>query len=148
MNISTLGKKIAATVQALTLAFGFGAFSLGAVATLAPQAALADQANCQGPSTTDPLGSGAACGQANGTKDNLFGTNGIFQTIANTLIFLVGAVAVLFLIVGGLRYAVSNGDPKNVEAAKNTITFAIVGIVIAVLSFAAVQFVIGALNKQ
>ncbi len=146
MNIITFGKKFAATVQALTLAFGFGVFSLATVATLAPAPVLAAQGNCD-PNNLS-LDSGAACSQANGTKDNLFGQGGIFQTIANTLIFLVGAVSVLFLIVGGLRYAVSNGDPKNVEAAKNTITYAIVGIVIAILSFAAVQFIINALNNS
>ncbi len=67
--------------------------------------------------------------------------------MANTLIFLVGAVAVIFLIIGGLRYVISNGDSKAVEAAKNTILYAIVGIVVAVISFALVQFVINALNK-
>jgi hypothetical protein len=146
MKRLALGKKIALTFQALTLAFGFGVFSVAAVATLAPTATYAAQNVCD-PNNLS-LESGAACSQANGTKDNLFGAGGIFQTIANTLIFLVGAVAVLFLIVGGLRYAVSNGDPKNVEAAKNTITYAIVGIVVAILSFAAVQFVITALNKS
>ena len=145
MSIKTLGKKIALTIQALTLAFGFGAFSIATVATLAPATALAAQGDCQ--TSNLSISAGAACSQANGTKDNLFGHGGIFQVAANTLIFLVGAVAVLFLIVGGLRYAVSNGDPKNVEAAKNTITYAIVGIVVAILSFAAVQFVINALNN-
>ncbi len=78
----------------------------------------------------------------------MFAPNGIFATIANTLIFLVGAVAVIFLIIGGLRYVVSNGDSKAVEGAKNTILYAIVGIVVAVISFALVQFVINALNKS
>ncbi len=148
MKRLVLGKKLALTFQALTLAFGFGVFSAATVVTLAPTPAYADTANCSGPDSEDPLTAGASCSQAKGTKDNLFGQGGIFQTIANTLIFLVGAIAVLFLIVGGLRYAVSNGDPKNVEAAKNTITYAIVGIVVAILSFAAVQFVIQALNKS
>jgi hypothetical protein len=146
MKRLALGKKLALTFQAMTLALGFGVFGLAAVATVAPVAVQAAQGDCDPNNLT--LTSGAACSQANETKDNLFGQGGIFQTIANTLIFLVGAIAVLFLIVGGLRYAVSNGDPKNVEAAKNTITYAIVGIVVAILSFAAVQFVITALNKS
>ena len=53
----------------------------------------------------------------------------------------------LFLIIGGLRYVISNGDPKAVEAAKNTILYSIMGIVVAILSFAAVQFVIGAFKS-
>jgi hypothetical protein len=138
MSIKTLGKKTALTAQALTMAFGFGAASL-ATAGVA-------YAEC----TTGELSimAGAECAQANGTRGDLFAQGGIFQTIANTLIFLVGAVAVLFLIIGGLRYVVSNGDPKNVEAAKNTILYAIVGVVVAILSFAAVQFVINSLSKS
>jgi hypothetical protein len=143
MKRLAFGKKIAITFQALAMAFGFGIFS---VAALSSAPAYADPGACD--TNNLSLESGAACSQATGTKDNLFGQGGIFQTIANTLIFLVGAVAVLFLIVGGLRYAVSNGEPGNVEKAKNTITFAIVGIVVAILSFAAIQFVITALNKS
>ncbi len=138
MKFAYLGKKIAITGQALALAVGFSAF---AVAT----PAYANQGNCDINNLS--LSSGAACSQATGTKDNLFGQGGIFQLVANTLIFLVGALAVLFLIIGGLRYVVSNGDAKQVEGAKNTITYAIMGIVVAILSFAAVQFVIDSLNK-
>ncbi|HSX02835.1 MAG TPA: hypothetical protein VLI05_06020 [Candidatus Saccharimonadia bacterium] len=138
MNIPTIGKKLAVALQALALMLTIGSFTIAGAAP-----ALAD---C---SATDlSLSNGAACAQANGTRGDLFASGGIFQTISNTLIFLVGAVAVLFLIIGGLRYVISNGDPKNVEAAKNTILYAIVGIVVAILSFAAVQFVINALNKQ
>ena len=76
--------------------------------------------NCTGgPGSNNPIAAGASCAQANGTSSNLFAQGGVFQTVANTLIFLVGAVAVIFLIIGGLRYVISNGDAKNVEAAKN-----------------------------
>lgn len=141
MNLLSFGKKAAAALQALTLVLGLGTFGLAAttVAVAGPAYAACND----GPNSTDPLGSGSECSKANGTRDNLFGTGGIFQTIANTLIFLVGAVAVLFLIIGGLRYVISNGDPKAVEAAKNTILYSIIGIVVAILSFAAVQFVVG-----
>ncbi len=141
MSIATLGKNFAVTLQALVLLLGFGAFSLAAAGP-----ALADQSACD--TNTLTIDSGAACSQGTSAKDNLFGQGGIFQTIANTLIFLVGAIAVLFLIIGGLRYVVSNGDPKAVEGAKNTILYAIVGIVIAILSFAAIQFVINALKNS
>ena len=128
MRTATLGKKIAAAVQALVLALGFGIGSL-AIATPALAAAGGGN-NCNNDLT---ISNGAQCAKADSAKDNLFGANGVFATVANTLIFLVGAVAVIFLIIGGLRYVVSNGDPKNVEAAKNTILYAIVGIVVAVI---------------
>ena len=147
MRIATLGKKFALILQALVLAFGFGAFSVAAMAITSGTASAA-AANCTGgPDSADPLAAGAGCAQANGTSSNLFAQGGVFQTIANTLIFLVGAVAVIFLIIGGLRYVISNGDSKAVEGAKNTILYAIIGIVVAVISFALVSFVITALSK-
>jgi len=150
MRSIILGKKIAATAQALVLACGFGAASI-ATAGVSSGTALAAQASC---TTTDPttaanpIQSGAECGQANGTASNLFAQGGLFQVASNTLIFLVGAVAVVFLIIGGLRYVVSNGDSKAVESAKNTILYAIIGIVVAIISFALVNFVINALSKS
>jgi len=138
MSIAILGKKIALTMQAMTVAFGFSAFSLAAV-TVAPSTALAADCN------TFNIANGADCAAPTGAKADLFGNGGIFNTIANTLIFLVGAIAVLFLIIGGLRYVVSNGEAKNVEAAKNTILYAIIGIVVAILAYAAVKFVITSL---
>jgi hypothetical protein len=89
------------------------------------------------------LANGAACAAPSDAKTSLFGSGGIFQIISETLIFLVGAVAVIMLIVGGLLYVTSNGDSKRVEGAKNTILYAIVGIVVAVLAYAAVNFIIG-----
>ena len=70
----------------------------------------------------------------------------IFQSVANVLIFLVGAIAVIMLIVGGLRYVLSSGSSSAVEGAKNTILYAIIGIVVAALAFAAVNFVVGKLG--
>ncbi len=138
MRIAILGKKIALTMQAVAIGLGFSAFSLAAV-TVVPSTALA--ADC----STLNISNGADCAAPTGAKPTLFGEGSIFNTVANTLIFLVGAIAVLFLIIGGLRYVVSNGEAKNVEAAKNTILYAIIGIVVAILAYAAVKFVITSL---
>jgi hypothetical protein len=140
MRTVNLGKKIALTLQALALAFGFGA------ATFAFAAPAFAAAGCDVNTLT--IESGASCSQGTSAKSNLFGNGGIFTTVANTLIFLVGAISVIFLIIGGLRYVVSNGDAKAVEGAKNTILYAIVGVVVAVISYALVAFVISALNKS
>ncbi|HUD11346.1 MAG TPA: hypothetical protein VMS08_02970 [Candidatus Saccharimonadia bacterium] len=67
--------------------------------------------------------------------------NAIFAGIADTLIFVIGAVSVIMIIIGGLRYVTSNGDSKSIEGAKNTILYAIVGIVVAIASYAIVDFV-------
>jgi uncharacterized YccA/Bax inhibitor family protein len=52
------------------------------------------------------------------------------------------------LIIGGLRYVISQGDAKAVSAAKDTILYAIIGIVVAAISFAIANFVITALSKS
>lgn len=75
----------------------------------------------------------------------LFGMNGIFTTITNVLLFVVGALSVIMLIVGGLRYVISGGNNTAVTAAKNTVLYAIVGLVIAFLAYAAINFILGSL---
>ena len=73
---------------------------------------------------------------------DLFGETGVFAQITTILLFIIGAVAVIMLIIGGLRYVVSAGDASKVQEAKNTILYALVGIVVAILAYAAVNFVI------
>lgn len=83
-------------------------------------------------------------GNVGGQPQELFGEGGIFQTITNVLLFLVGSISVIMLIVGGIRYVVSGGDSTAVQSAKNTILYAIVGIIVALVSFA----VVGWINVQ
>ena len=85
---------------------------------------------------------GVDCAQGNDQPAELFsGENSIFRRITNILLFLVGAISVIMLIIGGIRYVISGGDQNQVTSAKNTILYAIVGIVVAFLAYAAVNFV-------
>jgi uncharacterized membrane protein YraQ (UPF0718 family) len=68
------------------------------------------------------------------------------HAIANALILVVGAVSVIMIIIGGLKYVVSMGHPKRVENARNTILNAIIGVIIAFCSYAIVNFVLGSLK--
>lgn len=70
------------------------------------------------------------------------GQGGIFRTITNVMLFLIGAISVIMLIIGGIRYVVSGGDSTKVQEAKNTILYSIVGVVVAILAYAVVNFVI------
>ncbi len=56
-------------------------------------------------------------------------------------------MAVLFIIIGGFQYITSAGNPENVSKAKNTILYAIIGIIVTLLSYAIVKFIIDALTK-
>ncbi len=76
----------------------------------------------------------------------LFGSGSIFTTVVNILLFVVGALSVIMLIIGGLRYAISGGNSSAVTAAKNTILYAIVGLVVALLAYAAINFVINSFS--
>lgn len=66
----------------------------------------------------------------------------VIKTIADVLLGIIGAVAVIMLIIGGFRYVVSAGDSSALESAKNTILYAVVGIVVAFMAYAAVRFIV------
>ena len=85
-------------------------------------------------------GAGSARGAQQPT--NLFGDSGIFSQISSVLLFVVGAIAVIMIVIGGLRYVISGSDSSQVQSAKNTILYALVGIIVAILAYAAVNFVI------
>ena len=64
------------------------------------------------------------------------------RKVINTLLYILGAVSVLIIIVGGVLYVVSGGDAASVKKAKDTIMYAVVGLVVAILAYAIVNFVI------
>lgn len=74
------------------------------------------------------------------TKTGLI--SGILQSVINTMIFLAGSIAVIMVVVGGIRYITSDGDPGAATKAKNTIIYALVGVVVAIMSYSIVNFVI------
>lgn len=89
-----------------------------------------------------PIESGASSARGEGQTSDLFGQAGIFQTITNVLLFILGAISVIMIIIGGLRYVISGGNATAVTAAKNTILYAIVGVIVALLAYAVVNFVL------
>ena len=102
-----------------------------------PQKALA-----QCTSTGDTVGEGIECAGGN-LPANLTGNRGIITNVINTLIFVIGVVSVIMIIVGALRIVLSAGNENAVKDGKNTILFAVIGLVIAILAFAIVNYVIG-----
>ena len=87
--------------------------------------------------------SGVDCAKGKGTKAELVkGNDSIFKTVTNVLLFIIGAISVIMIIVGGIRYTVSNGDSSQITNAKNTILYAVVGLIVALLAYAIVNFVV------
>lgn len=67
------------------------------------------------------------------------------NTIINVIIGLVGFIAVVVLIIGGINFITSQGDTGKVTKARNTILYGVVGLVVALLAFAIVNFVLGSI---
>ena len=94
------------------------------------------------------LQEGAEAARCDGCPEDLFGNAGVFKQVTNTILYIVGIIAVIMLIIGGIKYVISGGDSKKVTDAKNTVLYAIIGLVIAFLAFAIVNFVISALPSS
>lgn len=120
------------------------AFALAVTALLVPVVPTY-AADCE----TYTIQNGVDCAKGDGVPGGdtnpLFGPNSIFTTVVNVLLFIIGAICVIMLIWGGIRYTTSAGNSANVTAAKNTIMYAIIGLVIAFLAFAIVNWVLVAI---
>lgn len=107
---------------------------LGAIAFAAPEAIQAAPKDdiCRGVSIT-----GGDCDEEEGT-----GLESVIRNIINLFSVLVGIVAVVMIMVAGFKYVTSNGDSGKIKSAKDTLVYAIVGIVIVAFSQIIVQFVL------
>lgn len=125
MNVIKKIRQIVVSLGVLsTLAFGLVALPAGTAVYAAP----GDEIK-KGVNTVDG-GTGAG------------DLGGLIKNVINLLLFIVGVASVIMIIIGGLRYTTSGGDSSSVTAAKNTILYSIVGLVVASLSFAIVNFVV------
>src|SRR5205809_721108 len=86
----------------------------------------AEKAICEG---SGGVWANNACGKtgAKSFTENL-------ASITNLLLFIIGAISVIMIIIGGIRYVTSSGDQTAVTAAKNTILYAIIGVVVSFLA--------------
>ena len=66
----------------------------------------------------------------------------VITSIINGVLAVLGLLAVIFIIVGGINYMTSAGDAQKIEKGKRTILYACIGLIICVLSYAVVNFVI------
>lgn len=91
-------------------------------------------------------GEGGSCKNDDNATDKV---DGLITLVINIFSIVVGVVAVIMIIVGGLKYITSAGDSNNVTSAKNTILYAIIGLVVVALAQFIVQFVLSkALNAD
>ena len=72
----------------------------------------------------------------------ILGPSSIFYKIIQTVIILTGSISVIMIMVGGFRYVVSGGDSTAVKSAKDTILYALVGLIIAIFAQTIITFVL------
>jgi len=79
---------------------------------------------------------------------NVGSVQDLLTIVFGILIGLIGVLAVIFIIIGGIRYILARGDPKATDSARGTITAAIIGLVIALLAVVIVVIVGNILGGQ
>ncbi len=98
---------------------------------------------------TDQACSGAAL-QDDGTCAGQIGAenkvNKLLTTVLEILSYVIGIIAVIMMIVGGIRFITSQGEGSSINAARNTVIYAAVGLIIAALAQVLVKFVVGKLS--
>ncbi len=102
---------------------------------------------CAGKAMALTAQEGAEAVRADGMPAELVGVDGVFTKFSNIALYAVGAISVIMLIWGGLRYITSGGDSKKITDAKNTILYAIIGLIIAILAFAIINFVLNTIGS-
>ena len=80
------------------------------------------------------------CSSQNGLADESAG--GLIKNIVNALLFILGGISVIMIIIGGMRYVLSSGDPSSVKSAKDTILYAVIGLIVAIMAYAIVEWVV------
>ena len=98
---------------------------------------------CSNPNVSQEVKNASGCGGGGGqTLDNAL------SSILKAIILIMGLVAVVFIIIGGINYITSGGDAAKVKKARETILYAVIGLIICALAFAIVQFVISDILQQ
>ena len=69
---------------------------------------------------------------------------GLVTTIVNVITYVAGVIVIFMIIFAGFRYITSTGDANKVNSAKNTLIYAIVGIIIIVMAQVIVHYIINA----
>jgi cytochrome bd-type quinol oxidase subunit 2 len=139
--LSKIKRLIAATSAALLLAIGgTSAVVMAQTGNGNPDAQI--QANtCQG-SNLDFNGTPDSTACTTITGDSATQANSLVARIINIFSVVVGVVSVIMIIYGGFRYITSGGESGNITSAKNTILYAIIGLVIVALAQFIVKFVL------
>ena len=88
------------------------------------------------------LREGAEAAKGEGAASGVDRPNDLVKNVVNGILYFVGILSVVMLIWGGILYTTSAGDSNKVTTAKNTIMYAVIGLVVAIFAYAIVNFVL------
>jgi hypothetical protein len=157
-------RKFKTSITTIMISMGFLMPSLVATAVYAETGSAGSLGAATATSTTAPNdATSASAGACSGANLDLSGStncnatdqsadtdslNNIITYVLNIFSVVVGLVAVIMIIVGGLKYIISGGESGKVSGAKDTILFAIVGLVVVVLAQIIVRFVLSNVSSK
>ncbi len=126
-------QKCKSAVLALALVLGLATAPLAvSVVSESAHAQTAKEQICKG------INNGSEKCSTSGDND----LGGWIRGIINVILYILGAIAVLMIVIGGLRYVLSGGEASQTKSAKDTILYAVIGLVVALLAYAIVNFVV------
>lgn len=96
---------------------------------------------------SDPTSAGCPCAlnSSSAACKDLSKPDGLSNTLknaTNTVLFIAGALAVIMIIYGSIRFMTAHGNEKQVESARLIVTYSVIGLIIAILAYALVNFVL------
>lgn len=127
-------------IQKLKTAFAslalIGALAMPALAV--PAVVYASDFDASRTAACEAISAGSNCNQGNADGR----VRGLLSTIVGILSAVVGIAAVIMIIISGFKYVTAGGDSNNISSAKNTLIYAIVGLIIVALAQFIVNFVL------
>jgi hypothetical protein len=82
------------------------------------------------------------CQDANNHTNRIYGKNGVIVIASYIIAIIAGVTAVIIIIIGAIRFMVSGGDPNAVAGARNSIIFALVGLLVIAAAESILLFVV------
>lgn len=135
--------------RAISIAFS-SLFLAIAIVIVCGSTAMAISADAPAGATDQKTSVCQGAGLAGGGSDCTDGSttiNDVIKTVINILSVIVGVAAVIMIMVGGFKYVTSGGAPEQISSAKNTVFYAVIGLVVVALSQIIVRFVLAKLRK-
>jgi len=92
--------------------------------------------------------SSAICQQVNNKSAKkqptnvIYGSDGIINVAINLIALIAGIAAIVLIVIGGIKYTISRGNAEDIQGAKRTITYAVIGLVIIVIAKLIISYVI------